>query len=263
MLLALDTATRQISIALHDGQAVAAETSWQTGGYHSVELAPQAALLLRRVGVEPGQLRGVAVAIGPGSYTGLRIGLGFAKGLSLANALPLVGVPTFDILMRAQPPRAEQAVALLQAGRSRVSAAPYHWHARTFRWQAAGEVRVLDWPALAAELSGARAPVYVVGEINSAGLELLRPLRGRVLLASAAQSLRRAGFLAELGWERLRTAPDDANRLAPTYGGQPEGMQVSEAPARPEPGPVADRPPAIADGPAADLPATAGEANHD
>src|SRR5579859_1254317 len=119
MLLALDTATRFISIALHDGQAVAAEATWLAGAYHTVELAPQVALLLRRAGVEPGQLRGVAVAIGPGSYTGLRIGLGFAKGLSLANALRLVGVPTLDILMRAQPPRAERALALLQAGRGR------------------------------------------------------------------------------------------------------------------------------------------------
>jgi tRNA threonylcarbamoyladenosine biosynthesis protein TsaB len=236
MLLALDTATRLISIALHDGQAVAAEATWQAGAFHTVELAPQAALLLRRAGVEPGQLSGVAVAIGPGSYTGLRIGLGFAKGLSLANALPLLGVPTLDILMRAQPPRAEQALALLQAGRGRVSAGPYRWAARVFRWEAAGEVRVVDWPSLALELSAARAPVYVVGEIDAAGAELLRPLRGRALLASPAQSLRRAGFLAELGWERLRSAPDDANRLAPAYGGQPLGAEA----AAPRPAPAAD-----------------------
>jgi tRNA threonylcarbamoyladenosine biosynthesis protein TsaB len=239
MLLALDTATRLISIALHDGQSVAAESTWLAGAYHTIELAPQVALLLRRVGVEPSQLRGVAVAIGPGSYTGLRIGLGFAKGLSLANALPLVGVPTLDGLMRAQPPRAEQALALLQAGRGRVSAAPYHWSAKTFRWTAAGAVRVVDWPTLAQELAASDKPVYVVGEIDAAGADLLRPLRGRVLLASAAQSLRRAGFLAELGWERLRTRPDDANRLAPAYGGQPYGAE----PPAPEPAPAAETSP--------------------
>jgi tRNA threonylcarbamoyladenosine biosynthesis protein TsaB len=256
MLLALDTATRLISIALHDGQAVAAEATWQAGAYHTVELAPQVALLLRRAGVEPGQLRGVAVAIGPGSYTGLRIGLGFAKGLSLANALPLLGVPTLDILMRAQPPRAEQALALLQAGRGRVSAGLYRWVARSFRWEASGEVRVIDWPGLAQELRAARAPIYVVGEIDAAGAELLRPLRGRVLLASPAQSLRRAGFLAELGWERLRIAPDDANHLAPAYGGRPTGAEPAaprSAPAPAEPAPEA---------PAADTSA-APETGHD
>jgi tRNA threonylcarbamoyladenosine biosynthesis protein TsaB len=246
MLLALDTATRLISIALHDGQAVAAESTWLAGAYHTVELAPQVALLLRRTGVEPGQLRGVAVAIGPGSYTGLRIGLGFAKGLSLANALPLLGVPTLDILMRAQPPRAEHALALLQAGRGRVSAGPYQWTARTFRWTPAGEVRVIDWPSLIQELSAATAPVYVVGEIDAAGADRLRPLRGRVLLASPAQSLRRAGFLAELGWERLRSAPDDANRLAPAYGGQPLGAE----PAAPAPEPPPALPADVAQAPA-------------
>jgi tRNA threonylcarbamoyladenosine biosynthesis protein TsaB len=242
MLLALDTATRCISLALYDGQDVTAEATWQAGSYHTVELAPQVALLMRRAGVAPAQLKGIAVAIGPGSYTGLRIGLGFAKGLSLAQAVPLVGVPTLDGLMRAQPPRAERAIALLQAGRGRVSAAPYRWNARHYRWETAGETRVLDWASLTAQLaaqpddrSSERAPVYVVGEIDAAGAEQLHALKGLVLLATPAQSLRRAGFLAELGWERLRTAPDDASRLAPIYGGQlagagPAGETLPSAP---------------------------------
>ena len=225
MLLAIDTATRWISLALHDGHEVTAEATWKSGNYHTVELAPQVALLMRRASVAPVQLQGIAVAIGPGSYTGLRIGLGFAKGLSLAQAVPLVGVPTLDGLMRAQPPRAERAVALLQAGRGHVSAGHYRWNARHYRWEPAGETQVLDWAGLIAQLAppddppAERAPVYVVGEIDAAGAEQLRALKRQVLLATPAQSLRRAGFLAELGWERLRSAPDDANRLAPNYGG--------------------------------------------
>ena len=226
MLLAIDTATRLISLALHDGQSVAAESTWQTDQYHTAELAPQAALLLRRAGVDPAQLQAIAVAIGPGSYTGLRIGLGFAKGLALAQGVPLVGVPTLDGLMRAQPQRAERALALLQAGRGRVSAAPYRWDLRKLRWEADGAVRVLEWAALADELAaepGEARPVYVAGEIDAAGAELLRGLKGRVRLASPAQSLRRAGFLAEIGWERLRAGADDPSRLAPVYGGMPAG----------------------------------------
>jgi hypothetical protein len=95
-------------------------------------------------------------------------------------------------------------------------------------------VRVLDWASLAQELAAGTAPVYVVGEVDAAGLELLRPLRGRVLLASPAQGLRRAGFLAELGWERLRSAPDDPSRLAPAYGGQLQGAEpLAATPAAP------------------------------
>lgn len=234
MLLAIDTATRLISLALHDGQQVIAETTWQTGSYHTVELAPQTALLLRRAGLDASRLQGVAVAIGPGSYTGLRIGLGFAKGLALAQALPLVGVPTLDALMRAQPPHPGPALALLEAGRGRVSVVPYRWQARRRRWEADGPARVFDWHGLAAEVAASQAapgeaalppdPTYLVGEIDAAGREALRALRGAVLLASPARSLRRAGYLAEVGWERLRAGADDAGRLAPTYGGAPQGL---------------------------------------
>ncbi len=219
MLLALDTSTRQISLALHDGFSVAAESTWRTTNHHTVELAPNTALMFRRAGVEPGQLRGVAVALGPGSYTGLRIGLGLAKGLALAHNLPLVGVPTFEILMRAQPPRDERVIAVLHAGRGRVSAAAYLW--TKHGWKQEGETRILDWAALAADIA---EPTHVCGEVDPAGSEPLRRLKVKVTLASPAQSLRRAGFLGEIGWERLRDGRAEAARtLAPIYGGQLEG----------------------------------------
>jgi tRNA threonylcarbamoyladenosine biosynthesis protein TsaB len=220
MLLALDTATRQISLALHDGVSVLAESTWRTGDHHTVELAPNTALLLRRAGVEASRLRGIAVTIGPGSYTGLRIGLGLAKGLALAHNLPLLGVPTFDVLLRSLPPRDERVIVVLQAGRGRVIAAAYHWKKRG--WEAEGPARVLDWAALAADIV---EPVFVCGEVDARSHEHWRKARGRVTLAPAAQSLRRAGYLAEIGWERLRQRQaDDPNTLAPIYAGQPEGM---------------------------------------
>jgi tRNA threonylcarbamoyladenosine biosynthesis protein TsaB len=222
MLLAIDTATRLISLAVHDGQAVLAESTWHTPQHHTAELAPQVALLLRRTGADPGRLQSVAVAIGPGSYTGLRIGLGFAKGLALAQSLALVGVPTLDILARAQPPRPEPMLALLQAGRGRVSAARYGLDKKHQAWVQLEAPRTFSWAELAASIDD---PVYVCGEIEPGLLEQLRARRGLVRLASPALALRRAGFLAELAWERLRgpAGPDDALRLAPVYGSQPDG----------------------------------------
>jgi len=246
MLLAIDTATRLISLALHDGHNVVAESTWVSDNYHTTELAPQAALLLRRAGTTIDRLHGLAVAIGPGSYTGLRIGLGFAKGVALAQNVPLLGVPTLDGLMRAQPPHPGPALALLQAGRGRVTAVPYQWHEKRHRWQAAGPARGLSWAELAAELAaGHPAPglpalppdsTYVVGELDAAGLEALRPLKHAVVLASGARGLRRAGFLAELGWERLRAGADDPSRLTPQYGGAPAGL-IEDAPPPPPPAP--------------------------
>jgi tRNA threonylcarbamoyladenosine biosynthesis protein TsaB len=224
MLLAIDTATRQISLALHDGLSIAAESTWRTTNNHTVELAPNTALMLRRAGVEPGHLRGIAVAQGPGSYTGLRIGMGLAKGMALAHNLPLIGVLTFEILMRAQSPRDERVIAVIHAGRGRISTQAYRWAKRG--WTPEGETRVLDWAALAADIG---EPTFICGEVDGAGVEQLRKLKVKVMLASPAQSLRRAGYLAEIGWERLRASPaavDDSNTLAPLYGGQPEGVGV-------------------------------------
>ncbi len=233
MLLALDTATRLISMALHDGQAVVAESTWHSANNHTVELAPQVALLLRRAGLEAGKLRGVAVALGPGSYTGLRIGLGFAKGLALAQNLALVGVGTYEGLLRAQAPRPEPVLAVLQAGRGRVLAARFQWRTKPRLWQPVDTARVYTWADLTASIQTA---TFVCGEIDAAGAEQLRAKRGlvQVTLATPAQSMRRAGYLAEIGWERLRAGggtADDPGRLAPIYAGGPEGSANAATPA--------------------------------
>ena len=83
MLLAIDTATRMPSLALYDGERVLAEETWRSANNHTVELAPALVRALERQRVSPSELRGIAVALGPGSFTGLLIGLGVAKGLAL------------------------------------------------------------------------------------------------------------------------------------------------------------------------------------
>jgi len=81
MLLAIDTSTRTLSLALHDGDQILAETTWRTANYHTVELTPSIASMLGQGSVAPADLKAIAVALGPGSFTGLRIGLAAAKGL--------------------------------------------------------------------------------------------------------------------------------------------------------------------------------------
>ena len=76
----------------------------------------------------------MAVALGPGSYTGLRIGLGFAKGLALANQIPLIGVPTLDILAASVGELPGRLLLAAEAGRTRVCVAVYQWQKRQ-GWQ--------------------------------------------------------------------------------------------------------------------------------
>lgn len=212
MLLALDTATQRVGLALHDGHTIVSESMWVGGGRQTAELAPEVALTLRRAGVEPRALSGVAVALGPGSFTGLRIGLALAKGLALSHNLPLVGVPTLDILAWAQPRRDEPMLALLHAGRGRVAGVWYKWKASG--WQATTEPDVMTWAELKDRLE---APTYVCGEVDDEGREALAT-QAKVKMAPPALCVRRAGVLAEIAWHKLRSGWDiRPAQLVPVY----------------------------------------------
>ena len=210
MILAIDTATRQVGIALALETEVLAEHNWRTENNHTRELAPAVERVLRRAGVTAADLRAIGVAIGPGSFTGLRIGLGFAKGLAIANNCALVGIPTLDIVASAQPEFSGALLAALQAGRERIAIAEYAWE--DTRWRAQAEVEITTWEAVVATLDES---VYVCGEIDETGRALLR---GKAHFAPPALNVRRAGILTGLARARLATgAEDDAATLAPLY----------------------------------------------
>ncbi len=212
MLLALDTATRFASLALHDGRVLRYEATWEAGRQHTTQLMPRivAALEERRIG--PEALTAVAVALGPGSFTGLRVGLAIAKGLALARGIPLVGVPTLDILAAAQGQSRSPLLAVIQAGRGRLCAARYHWRRG---WQRREGPFLTTWEDLLASVT---RPTLLCGEIDERGFRLLEGSGERITVLPPAHCLRRAGFLAELAWERVRRGEtDDPAALAPLY----------------------------------------------
>jgi len=213
MLLAIDTATDQASLALHDGRRLRVEETWEAPRRHTTELAVRMAHAMERLDLEPEQLSGVAVTTGPGSFTGLRIGMAVAKGLAMARRVGLVGVPTLDVVAFAQGRDPRPLGAVLQAGRGRICVAVYVW--QSGGWQPVQEARLTTWEALAEEIS---EPTLLCGEIDRQGAELMGGLGERVELLPAAWCLRRAGFLAELGWQRLKAGKaDDPATLTPVY----------------------------------------------
>lgn len=215
MLLAIDTATQTTGVCLEDGEAIVAEHVWRSERYHTVELAPEVALILQRNQVAIEELEAVAVASGPGSYTGLRIGMALAKGIALARHIPLVGVPTLDILARAQPPCEERMLALIQAGRGRYAGVWYKWGASA--WKADGKPVGLSWDELVAAFE---SPAFVSGELGEKERQRLSKISG-VTLADPALSLRRPSYLAEIARARLRSKKKEADpaSLVPTYLG--------------------------------------------
>lgn len=213
MLLAIDTSTRSVGVALYDGIQVIGETTWTSHDYHTVELAPAVAEILERGRVEVSSLKAVGVATGPGSFTGLRIGLALAKGLCLARHLPLIGIPTLDIVAAAQPVQALPLAAVLHAGRGRLAVGWYHSPAGV--WEPNGAVEVTDIVRLT---HGINQPTLVAGELDEEERRALARKYKNVHLASPAQSLRRPAFLAELAWKRWQSGQvDDAASLSPLY----------------------------------------------
>lgn len=216
-ILAIDTSTRWTGLALYDGVHVLGEALWHSQEHQTAELAPAVLRLIDQCGVELDSLACLAVALGPGSFTGLRIGLALAKGFCLARGLPLVGIPTLDILAVAQPPAALPLAAVLRAGRGRLAVGWYQYGAISghARWQVQGEIEVLTPDELGQRI---QAPTLVCGELDDEERRLLGRKNKQIMLASPAQAVRRPGFLAELGWQRWqRDELDDIASLAPFY----------------------------------------------
>ena len=213
MLVAIDTSTAYASLALHDGIQLRVEHTWESPRRHTVELLPRLVAALEQLGLESEHLSGVAVARGPGSFTGLRVGMAVAKGLAVAQGLPLIGVPTLDIVASAQGRSRLPLCAVLQAGRSRISVATYRW--RSGAWYARQEPHLTTWTAI---VDATTVPTLFCGEIDPLGAETLASMGERAVLLPAAARLRRAGFLAEIGWRRLNQGEtDDPATLTPIY----------------------------------------------
>ena len=117
MLLALDTSTRYASVTLADDDRVIASRTWYSKINHTAELMPAVVQVLESRGLITGQLSGVAVALGPGGFSALRVGISAAKGLALVAKIPIVGVGTLDLEAYAYLESGYPVCALLEAGR--------------------------------------------------------------------------------------------------------------------------------------------------
>jgi tRNA threonylcarbamoyladenosine biosynthesis protein TsaB len=213
VLLAIDTSTQTLGVALYDGMQILGEVTWQSRSYHTVELGPAVAQILDRARIPILELRALGVAIGPGSFTGLRIGLAFAKGLAFSHQLPILGIPTLDALAAAQPLRDIPMAALLQAGRKRLAVGWYQNNAE--KWESVGSLENVTIEDFAQRIN---KPTYICGELSQEARSRLGRKYKNVRLATPAQSLRRAAFLAELAWDRWQSGQtDDPAVLSPIY----------------------------------------------
>lgn len=227
MLLAIDTATATASLALYDLDAhlLLAEQSWQARRRHTQELVPAVQHLLLTRDVEVDAITALAVITGPGSFTGVRVGISTVKGMALGlrNAPRVLGVPTLTV---AAAPWLEAAwstspltivCAYVQAGRGRYNWCWFGPEDLLFR-PAPADHHAGDATEFAAALAAHRAPsIWLAGEADAQLAQAVAPL-GHVTLLDPISALRRAGQLARLAELFFaENVLDDVAILQPLY----------------------------------------------
>jgi tRNA threonylcarbamoyl adenosine modification protein YeaZ len=202
MILAIETASTDLSVAVATPDGAALRTdAWSSDHRQAHELLPRLLELLDRTGLALADCHAVGVGLGPGSFTGLRVGLSVAKGIAFSLEVPIVGIPSLQAWLAAEP---ECALAVARAG-----AAEAYVLARD------GATPVVVDRAALADLSGAIAA---------------RELASAFGLRDARPPDRAAAAVAELAAGRLVKDPagDDLERLEPTYLRGPRGLPPSE-----------------------------------
>jgi len=202
-ILALDTSTEWAGIALGIGADVRSRV-WHAGRTQTTSVLPGIDELCREARIEPTGITAVAVATGPGTFTGLRVGMSLAKGIVMARGVPIVGIPTLAITAAAVPD-VEGLVAVLPAGRGRVV-----WQRFGPEGHEAPRNTTLDEMIDALQ---EMPDVLVIGELGDAQQERVATVHSR-----ARWEPRDPAVLLRLARERLaRGESDDPVTLEPTY----------------------------------------------
>jgi tRNA threonylcarbamoyladenosine biosynthesis protein TsaB len=227
--LAIETSGRLGSVAIAEDGVVVAEDSFAHGLKHAAEMVPRIDALLKSRGWVPADVREIYISVGPGSFTGLRIGVTLAKTLAFATGAKIAAVPTVQVLARNAPPEARDVVIVLDAKREQIFTARLH-REESGTWTIA-EPAHLD--SLAEMLRRSPRPVHLVGE----GIpyhEKFLPHDDAAVVATPEPLWRaRAATVAEIGFAMARAGEfTDPQTLTPLYIRRPEAEEKFEASAR-------------------------------
>jgi tRNA threonylcarbamoyladenosine biosynthesis protein TsaB len=239
LLLALDTSTRQASVSLCSEERLYGEYTWHVGNNHSVELLERIQRLLAECDITMSALDGLAVAVGPGSFNGVRVAVATAKTLAFALRKPLVGISTLDVGAAQQQQWPGPVCSLLEAGRAELYAACYLFDEQeqggfvSYSPRLLGDYQLLTPEDLALYLQEqivplledrgegqpAAAPYLFCGEVSASSHQaLLTAMPGQAYFVPTVQSARHASTLAGLARQRLaENRGDDPLLLEPFY----------------------------------------------
>jgi tRNA threonylcarbamoyladenosine biosynthesis protein TsaB len=211
--MVLETSGRVGQVALALGEQLLSERRLDEARRHARDLAPSVAALLAEQGWRPADLELVIVSLGPGSYTGLRVGLMSARALAYALGKPLLGVETFQAIARQAPPEARAIEVIADAQQDKV-------YTQSFRRDTDGAAphptSGLTIQSFAAWVAGRDPDAWVTGP----GLTLYGPrLSSEVRLVEAEAQAPRVASVLAVGMQRWgQGEQDDLWSLEPIYG---------------------------------------------
>lgn len=214
MELAIDTSTDTAGIALSSQGKIIIELTWHAGQSHTTELVPNLICILEQTKLNLKDVNGVIVAKGPGSFNGLRVVMSFAKGLALSLNIPIVGISTLEVEAFPYASTALPVCPIQNAGRGEIATALFQ--TKRGKWCRLVEEHITTVEDLLPEL---KRRTILCGEIpQEVALQLEERLGRKTLIIRGAAGLRRAGYLAELGWRRLKAGDfDHSPTLEPLY----------------------------------------------
>jgi tRNA threonylcarbamoyladenosine biosynthesis protein TsaB len=213
-ILAVDTATRSCSVAIVDEDLLLTETTIVSGQTHSIHLMDMIHTALQTADLTVSDVDGWAVSAGPGSFTGLRIGMSTIKGLALASGKPVAGVSSLEVLAWQVLPCCNLMCAMLDARKGQVYCA---------RYRSVSGALVQELPAAvlspAEAVSDIEEPCVFVGDgAKRYEPEIVSSLADSARIAPNGQHIIRASSVAWLSLQDFKSGgPHDPARLAPCY----------------------------------------------
>ncbi len=214
MILAIDTATDTASLALVRDGIILAEFSWRAEQNHTTQLLPNLARLFEMTKSSPKSLTAIVVGKGPGSFNGLRVGIGAAKGLAFSLGIPIIGINTLEIVAYQYSETGLPVCPIFNAGRDEIVTATYRKTRKKWRQRTTEHITTIE--QLCSEIT---VKTLFCGEYVPVIKEKLQALlKDKAIIASPTTDLKRAGFLAELGMRRLEASDfDNPATLQPIY----------------------------------------------
>jgi tRNA threonylcarbamoyl adenosine modification protein YeaZ len=213
MLLAIDTATDQASVALGVGDAEPLEENVEGARRHAAALLPMIQSLLHRAGATLDHVSGIVLSDGPGSFTGLRVGASVAKALVHARGLPLWIAPSLMVRAAGVPAGGEVVLAVASALRGEVYAGAYRFLPDRIHTELIPSVRRPEDLT-----SGALKPEVVVGDAPADILAALESWLGRPVIGPPAGSPHAARLLELVGRAGGARRVEEAAAWEPVYG---------------------------------------------